>query len=163
MSKNAKDLIAEKVQEMGPNGFDSMQEEYKYTCMDTGLMFEAYGQVPMYSPYTGSSNIMAEEPGDTPMASGYESVNPGEYMKSTGVPSNQADPKKQNPLSPNPVPAPGPTDQNTPWAGNPAPDASGTIGAIQADGRGFVPYPQSSAPSSTTTAKNSSAGSKTGQ
>ncbi len=138
-TKNAKDLIEQKLKEM-PNmmyGNDSMEMTYKYTCMSTGMMFETYGKPATYSPFTGGTDI-------EPMMDHQEAVNPGEYMKPTGIPPSQANPQVQTPLAPNPVPPAPPAWQNQPWAPNPAPDAQATIGATQAAPTGYVPYPQQS-------------------
>jgi len=143
--KTPSQLIEERIQEMGPDMYHDSERMYMYTCMDTGMKFETYGQSATYSPYTGSMNIMAMN----------EDVNPSEYMKPSSVPPSQSNMHQQTPLHPNPVPAgsapkggPDYDWMNKPWAGNPAPDAQGVIGADASSValRGFVPYPQQSVP-----------------
>lgn len=138
LQKSPSQLIEERVDEMGPDTFGDLNEEFKYTCMDTGMIFETYGEPAAFSPYTGSPNIMEE------VGHPAEAVNPNEYMKPTGIPPSQANMHKQVPIAPNPAatgPGLPPTTQVSP---NPAPDVQGVIGAPTADPRGFLPYPQQS-------------------
>lgn len=134
--KTPSQLIEERAAEMSDMDlYDS--EPRHYVCVQTGMVFETYGEPAKCSPYTGSTEIVEQTPAD--------------FQKPTDIPANQKNPMQQTPLSPNPVPAgsapkPGPDAnwQNTPWSPNPAPDAQGTIGADQAGPQGFVAYPQQS-------------------
>lgn len=143
--KSPSQLIEDRMSEMDMMGMygDEDYEGQYYTCMDTGQRFETYGGDAMYSPYTGSTNItIAEEVGEQ------------DYMKKTDIPPSQKNMQKQTPLAMNPAPAqpsPPPTTQLYP---NPAPDASGMVGATQANPQGFVPYPQQSVPPYTTMSPN---------
>ena len=138
--KSPSQLIEERVSEMDDMGmYNDLEDEYNYTCMDTGMDFETYGEAAMYSPFTGSSNITMREE---------VTEQPSDYMKPTDIPSNQKNMQQQVPLSPNPAPTqPGPGSwQTTQLSPNPAPDAQGMIGADQAGPQGFVAYPQQSVP-----------------
>lgn len=141
--KSPSQLIEDRVSEMDDMGMyggnDFGEDEYYYTCMDTGMRFETYGEAAMYSPYTGSSNIVMSE----------EVVEqPSDYMKSTDIPPSQKNMQKQVPPSMNPAPSQsGPaTWQTTQTSPNPAPDASSMVGATSAGPQGFVAYPQQSVP-----------------
>lgn len=136
-AKTASQLIEARLKEMPMDMAypDDMESEYKYTCMDTGLMFETYGEMASYSPFTGSMNI-----------SMMESVREQDSQKPTGIPASQANPMQQTPVAANPAPAGAPNWMNTPVSGNPAPDAQNLIGTVAADGQGYVPYPQQSVP-----------------
>ena len=127
--KSPNQLIEERVSEMDEHGGAYSDDTvYRYHCMSTGMMFETRGEPASVSPFTGTKDIKEQE-----------------YMQNTDIPANQKNMQVQTPVLPNPVPASGPYyDQNTPWAGNPAPDATGVVGATTADSRGFVPYPQQS-------------------
>lgn len=158
---NVKKLIEERAKKLDENL--GMAPE-KWVCMETGMYFKVpEASSPMYSPFTGGTEIEPAGNGDyddeysddysNDYSNGYngypmEAVNPSEYMKPTGLPPGQGDPHKQVPPSANPAPAqPGAGSwQNTPWAPNPAPDASGAVGASSANPQGYVPYPQSSVP-----------------
>ncbi len=130
--KSTTQLIEERVHKLDEHGGAYADDTvYRYHCMSTGMMFETRGEPARVSPYTGGQDIQEQTPAD--------------FQKTTDVPANQKNQQVQTPLMPNPVPAPGPYyPQNTPWAGNPAPDATGVVGATTADSRGFVPYPQQS-------------------
>lgn len=170
--KSAKALIEQRVREH--HEYDpGEQAELVYVCLDTGLAFETFNNPAMYSPFTGSQNISLEahpEDYEGPAVAsddeyGDEYGMYGEQvtatMQPTPVPPSQKDPKKQVPVSPNPIATEPPPRDNDPWTANPSPDAQGDIGAVRADARGFLPYPQVKTPSSTTTAKNATAGDRT--
>lgn len=141
--KSPSQLIEERVQEMGAMGMYGSEyddSEYAYTCMDTGLCFETYGEPASYSPFSGSTNISMMESANNEQDS---------QMASTDIPPSQKDPQTQKPLQANPAPAQPGTGSwvNKPASANPAPDAQSTVGSTQANPTsGFVPYPQQSVP-----------------
>lgn len=143
---NAKSLIearvAAKIQENG-----DMPLEYKYVCLDTGLYFEAENDGAVYSPYTGGMNVSLQgleaphdDAPDMPLEVPYEGVNPNEYMKPTGLPGNQSNMSKQNPLKGNPAPGQSdPLKGNSPLKPNPAPDSPGRMNPqTTAGSKGYV-------------------------
>lgn len=131
-AKSARDMISERVQENRKKGgmYERTQKVREYVCLDTGMPFRVLGEQAQFSPFTGKKNFREAE----------------DFMQMTDIPSNQKDPMTQKPLSDNPVPPENLSGwDNSPWSANPAPD-QGSQGDVEANGDGYLKYPQSSVP-----------------